>query len=455
MSSKLSPCVAIILCVAGCNSTETVEMPRSRNVGPPDFSKSKLARAKGAPEQFIAKPELPVAPDPAVLPVLTTRFEAVPNSYLNPVTASATVEPAFFSPIRSAETAVAMAATMPDAVAPADTQAQSTSDYIDTGPLPPELPQSTRLAAWQPTEIVSDSGRYRVIATKLEPARTVLSPTTEDTSAPAATPIPRPVESRIAQETAAPEIETAILAAPAADAAPEALPEPPRITASALPAPKPLAGPVQIDTVPQADDAPRFAMEVPPVKIAQPSLPKLEPAVAATISTEITNTAAPPVEQPIDGCFVNRGSNERMILVCNGTDVSPTEVFRAVVEGESAFRGQRDFDSPDRVIGTYGFNTTRFRALSQGPRDANDIAFLRKLRDAGTSIKVKGRPFDLYLMKGDHSLATVLVERITEPELPEAGLPEAWQIPPESRNMHTDVLGRRRRNPNEAELSGG
>ena len=116
------------------------------------------------------------------------------------------------------------------------------------------------------------------------------------------------------------------------------------------------------------------------------------------------------------GCLVNRGSNDRMILICEGVDISQAHVFRAVVEGESAFRGLRAFDAPDAVISTYGFNSERFAAMSQGPKSARDLAFLRALRKSGKQIRVKGRPFDMYLMKGDNSLATVLVEQVAMSE---------------------------------------
>jgi len=117
-------------------------------------------------------------------------------------------------------------------------------------------------------------------------------------------------------------------------------------------------------------------------------------------------------------CLVNKGSNDRMILVCEGVDVSKAQVFRAVVEGESAFRGLRAFDSTQDVLTIYGFNAERFNAMSQGPRSARDLAFLRALRKSGREIRVKGRPFDLYLMKGDNRLATVLIEQASDVEMP-------------------------------------
>lgn len=140
--------------------------------------------------------------------------------------------------------------------------------------------------------------------------------------------------------------------------------------------------------------------------------PLPEPDTQPFITTELR--PQPPLAndtRSASDCLVNRGSNDRMILVCEGVDVSQSDVFRAVVEGESAFRGLRGFDAPEKVIGDYGFNTDRFLAMSRGPKNARDLAFLRALRKSGKRLRVKGRNFDLYLMKGDFRLATVLVEQ--------------------------------------------
>jgi len=132
-----------------------------------------------------------------------------------------------------------------------------------------------------------------------------------------------------------------------------------------------------------------------------------------SITTKPANDIRPP-----SVCLVNRGSNDRMILICEGVDVSKSDIFRSVVEGESAFRGLRLFDETPAVIDSYGFNPERFNAMSQGPRSARDLAFLRALRESRQQIRVKGRLFDLYLMKGDKRLATVLIEQVSEVEMP-------------------------------------
>jgi len=74
----------------------------------------------------------------------------------------------------------------------------------------------------------------------------------------------------------------------------------------------------------------------------------------------------------------------------------------------------------ETIISAYGFNTERFIAMSQGPRSARDLAFLRALRNSGKQVQVKGRTFDLYLMKGDLNLATVLVEQVAASDAPAA-----------------------------------
>ncbi len=130
-----------------------------------------------------------------------------------------------------------------------------------------------------------------------------------------------------------------------------------------------------------------------------------------SIATQPANDSAAQVN-----CLVNQGSNDRMILICEGIDVSQAHVFRAVVEGESAFRGLRPFDTPEKIVSSYGFNAERFHAMSQGPRSARDLAFLRALRKSGKTVRAKGRDFEMYLMKGDHQLATVLVEQFTGSE---------------------------------------
>ena len=222
-------------------------------------------------------------------------------------------------------------------------------------------------------------------------------------------PLDRPVRTR--SDAPAPPIETAPLpplparqdtAAEATSPAPLPQPEAPARRTATAPAwaPRPTAKPAATAAAP--------ARVPPPVRREDPLLPPSSIAEAAPDRQRERQKAQAPADQP---CLVGRGSNDRMILVCKGRDVSPAEVLRAVIEGESAFRGLRAFDPAERIVGEYGFNPRRYAAMSQGPQDATDIAFLRDLRAAGSSVRLKGRMFDLYLMKGDAALATVLVER--------------------------------------------
>lgn len=429
MSSKLSPCVAVILCVAGCNPTEPLEMPQTSSIGPPNFDKPKQAKRRSAPAQPIPKTAKLSLPDTNALRTIAQPSEALPNTYIASTPAEKKDEPMPFSPIRRAETAVAMSSPMPDAVAPTpldlaqavDAQpdpyesAQATApagQYIHIGMLWPEDAPVETVSRSFPAEIVSGDGRYRVEAAPLAPVRAALpvsKPIETVAIAPQTTPVPRAV-------AAPPEIETAALPpVPAEVADPYETLEP---VQTAIVVPAPPAPPVLTEAMltdasalaPLAEIS-RTEAVAPPVRAAQPLPDTTRMAKAPDRAVVPPDAALSPGD-----CFVSRGSNERMILVCEGKNISQSQVFRAVTEGESAFRGLRPFDSTERVIGTYGFNASRFHAMSRGPRSERDVTFLRALRRSRRSVQIKGRPFDMYLMKGDRSLATVLVEQAMAPE---------------------------------------
>ena len=404
-------------------------MPQTRGIGPPDFNKTKLAKGPAAPQQSIPKiAQVPEA-GPSSAPLLATRFEAVPNTYLAGSSSPRPVATAPFTPIRQAETAVAMASPMPDAVAPEIVVAEASTsapagEYIHIGMLWSEdQPQALETP---PTEIVSNNGLYTATAMAYAPPKPVLpivkpiETVVVSSDAPLVTPLPR--LPAVAEPQPA-VIEVAALAPPVVempmpevvDAAPVAPPEPQHPSMASPAPPRAIAEPILTDEMLMDASAHAFTADALPRGVSGPLKPLPDSATVISMPQPAEATGAETALSPAD-CFVNRGSNERMILVCQGNDVSPSQVFRAVTEGESAFRGLRDFDTADRVIGTYGFNTTRFRAISQGPSDATDLAFLRALRRSRRSVQVKGRPFDMYLMKGDRSVATVLIEQAMAPE---------------------------------------
>lgn len=554
MASKVTPCVTMMICVAGCSSTTPEELPYSRSLPPPEFDwtepsddlvepkkvaeqAEQLRAARTAQEARQARrASKPVTVDvplavlkdvPPPRPPITTKFEAVPDSYLQgiPVAAKTPEAAPFFTPLKSSSPLPAVTAPLPtpiksaqDILKPLIEQETQTiisvaepiayPQYVSVGPeyfgldsdiapyvisraetLP--VPRRRVFAAAAATE---PNGLTETIAPRRERVADAQVP------APRSRPV---IRRRVPPPEPQPEQRIAAIVAPRPDPAPRRVPTEPaprvpartpfeRLTApilrddamdelTALSAPEPLddgvrrsgwstavekalsepltldnAVPVppvyrirltpeapQLKEVASLGDAavvdevtsPEFAVirnsliaavnDMPPLPREKPLRPK--GIQVAGSSTGVTTHSGPPLTtQPANDpkasvrCLVNRGSNERMILVCEGIDISQAQIFHAVIEGETAFRGLRRFDETETIISAYGFNTERFIAMSQGPRSARDLAFLRALRNSGKQVQVKGRTFDLYLMKGDLNLATVLVEQVAASDAPAA-----------------------------------
>ncbi len=154
------------------------------------------------------------------------------------------------------------------------------------------------------------------------------------------------------------------------------------------------------------DDAP--APDFPRVRLDAILRAPVEIAVPKTV-----NPANDPAKRPL--CAVHRGNGHeggevRMILVCEGTELSRADLLRAVIEGESALRDLRPFDAPALSTEKFGLDAGRFAAIADRPRNAADLVFLRDLRDVRREMRLKGRDFHLYRIKGHHGTATVLVE---------------------------------------------
>ncbi len=539
MSNKVTPCVTVMICVAGCSSTTSQDLPHTRNFPAPQFDLSKpssapvetrrhersLAELLETPNANIAnKPstvELPVdvfkdIPPPA--PVFSAKFETVPDGFLKGASGekkSPEVKP-FFTPLRPqapappkpAQTAEAIleplikvnppkTVMLPEPIAYAEYVSvgpeyfglgSEIAPYVisrsPTAPPPKENYVITTPVAILPKTFVAEADIPNVDEQptsplpRLRPSRQIPDPQPlPDTEFAAVIP-PRPLpDPRRAPAEPAPRIPIRIAAERPAVLQPRedtlegierkretrVRNEPPKSSGWSSAAEKALRGlkaprdeqpdtrvyrvtiapPVEretkisslspsielVDTAPPdlskvtSDDlAANSAVTPPPKKKPTPRPEGIQ--VAGSLSGVKTRTPrtiqTPPANDraTASNCFVNKGSNDRMILICEGVDVSKTEVFRAVVEGESAFRGLRTFDSTQDVVAIYGFNAERFNAMSQGPRSARDLAFLRALRKSGKKIRVKGRSFDLYLMKGDIRLATVLIEQVSEVEMP-------------------------------------
>ena len=516
MAGKAPPCVTMMLCVAGCSTTSSGTLPHSRTLPPPNFDANGVATRATTPvwdetpvQRAAVDPKAPVpTPKPVTIdvpisalkgkppsaPVLATKFEAVPESYLTTGKASApkvTKRP-FFTPL------------VPTPPAPTIPETEVVDANAMLGLLVADLPKDSVVIP-EPIPypqyvsvgpeyfgIGSDIAPYVVEPSERSPQREQrfalqepvglrpqwpaadLSETTGDYA-----PMPRRRPSRPLPEQPAPEVQIAALVPPRPEPSPKRVPSDPiprtpartageRVSGSnqradllagtgvttALPRAKPVR-----EAEPAASENPQYRVRLDPVEtpaenvvasllpepgIVTEPLPDLSvvtrddlsgaeaimplprrkppqrasvrfsgktsnitPATAQGIATQPANDSAAQVS-----CLVSRGSNERMILICEGIDVPQAHVFRAVVEGESAFRGLRAFDPPEHIVSSFGFNTERFHAMSQGPRSARDLAFLRALRKSGKTIRVKGRDFDMYLMKGDNRLATVLVEQL-------------------------------------------
>ena len=515
MAGKAPPCITMMLCVAGCSTTDSGSLPHSRTLPPPNYDVNGTPARTTEPvwdrvktvEQAANKPVTPLevpkpkpvaidvpmsvlADKPHSAPALSTSFETVPESYLT--TGSTVAKPSnkrpFFTPLSptppAPDTQVVDANAMlglliadlpPDSVVVPEPIPYP--QYVSVGPeyfgigsdiapyvLDPadKAPQDQRFALHEPVALrpqwpISES----------------------DEISGEHVPMPRRRPSLPLPEEPAPEIQFAAIVPPRPEPSPKRVPADPiprspsrtaseRVSASnqrndpfedagittALPRAKPIR-----ESSPTTPDAPQYRVRLDPVETPDenvfaslsdeppilteplPNLsvvtndsperdevypplprrkppqrasvrfsnqtPKITPAKSQAIASQPANDTAAQVN-----CHVSQGSNARMILICEGIDVSQANVFRAVVEGESAFRGLRPFDAPDQIVARYGFNAERFHAMSQGPRSARDLAFLRALRKSGKSIRIKGRDFEMYLMKGDNRLATVLVEQV-------------------------------------------
>ena len=539
MSNKVTPCVTIMICVAGCSSTTTYDLPHTSNFPAPEFDWSEISEDRLKPDklperierlrairkaQKAGKPitvEMPVKvlqEKPPASPVLATKFEGVPDTYLRGIPAKPKAAPAkpFFTPLKAKaptppapiKTAQAILKPLTEKLPPQAVVVPEPIDYanyvsvgpeyfgldseiaayvVSRSPNAPPQRQPNRVAEAEPIIIrpqilVAEANRPIVVSgpimplPRLRPVRQTPDPTPlpawEVAAIVPSQPDPQP---RRAPSEPAPRVPIRKTAdRPAATSPRDELIEkiegrrnlrvvtdPPKTSGWSTAVQKALAEPA-----PSRDEAPVFRVRVSPSEPVKTNVVSLDDTFAPVITAfppdlsvvtsdelaadgsiapvprtkprreqqaiQVASTVAGVTTQrvkrtpskaandvqPASTCLVNRGSNDRMILICEGVDVSQAEVFRAVVEGESAFRGLRSFDQTPAVIASYGFNPERFNAMSQGPRSARDLAFLRALRNSGKQIRVKGRPFDLYLMKGDKRLATVLIEQVSDVEMP-------------------------------------
>jgi len=139
MSSKVTPCVTIMICVAGCSSTTTQDFPNTRNFPAPEFDQSEKTdprpdaekikqqaerlRAAREEEDEARKPitvDVPLAvleDKPPPSSVIATKFESVPDAYLKGIPTNPKTPPAkpFFTPLKTP----VKAATQPAPPAPA------------------------------------------------------------------------------------------------------------------------------------------------------------------------------------------------------------------------------------------------------------------------------------------------------------------------------------------------
>lgn len=435
----LPPCAAIVMMgVAGCSSGSGGIGP---GIGPPDFTRAAPPARTLPPPTFAEAP--PASPPPVVAaapppsprpeappaPRLLTSFEPVPESYVAPAPRVPPPPPdAFFEAVPSAPPApppsgpppgryvmvgpeyfdadlapyvVSVARPSPAATAPAALFAQA--------PPPPPAPRPEPVIVaqqgWQTREVRSESGRYGV---RVQPIARVAEVAPEAPPLPRRRPEARPLPMQLAAATPQPpapppppEPPVTVASAPAAPRPPsEAEPDPWRQEPWNWSAASPLREPEGLGAAPTADAAPELAAVAPPA-----------PPEPVRVVTPPADLAEPqPAVAPAD-CRVARGASDRMVLVCRGNSLTSRQVFRAVVEGETALAGQAPLTSHAAISSEFGFHPDRFGVLVDGPATESDLAFLRALSSAATRVRVKNRRFDVYLMRGDEGLATVMVER--------------------------------------------
>ena len=516
MAGKAPPCVTMMLCVAGCSTTSTGELPHSRVLPPPNFDvngtparstqpvwdRKPVKRVASGPKAPLptSKPVTIEVPMPVLekkqpsAPVLTTQFEVVPEAYLTTGSTEApkSAQQPFFTPLTSNSSVPSVPETqVVDANALLGLLITEMPPNAVVIPEPIPYPEYVSVGP-EYFGVDSDIAPYVIDPTGNTPQRekqyarrdpVALRPQWPDAEIDAATgeynPLPRRRPSNPLPDQPAPDIQFAAIVPPRPEPSPKRVPSDPTPRAPARTASERTSGSTQrSDPLDQADlrtglprakpvreaelpspDAPQYRVRLDPVETPAenitaslnpgppilteplpdlsialeeepvrgdlyPPLPRRKPPQRASVrfsdkTTHITPASSQAIaSQPANdtaaqvNCLVSRGSNDRMILICEGIDVSQAHVFRAVVEGESAFRGLRLFDPTDQIVKSYGFNAERFHAMSQGPQNARDLAFLRALRKSGKSVRIKGRDFEMYLMKGDNRLATVLVEQV-------------------------------------------
>ena len=369
--------------------------------------------------------------DSDIAPYVISRSETVPIAPRQAFAAAATAAPSVSAPVSS---------PTPQRVAERLVPVPRSRPYVGRRQPPPEPQPEQRIAAIIPPRPDPEPRREPSEPQPRLPARPpserLSSPILRDDeldgfSVSASTPPPDDTARRSGWATAAEKA----LSEPRTLA--DASPDTPVYRVRVTPDVPQLAEVASLGSLPVTDEviSPEFSVirdsliaavnDMPPLPREKPLRPK-GIQVAGSSTGVRTQPPQPVTTLPANdpktsvSCLVNRGSNDRMILICEGVDVSQAQVFHAVIEGETAFRGLRRFDETEAIISAYGFNTERFVAMSQGPKSARDLAFLRALRNSGKQVQVKGRTFDLYLMKGDLNLATVLVEQVAASDVPAA-----------------------------------
>lgn len=498
IGSRVPPYITVMVCIAGCSSTTSQDLPYSQGLPPPDFnrvpqpSEQRITKQPAAPERPAPKPitvDVPMAvqqgPPP---PQIVTTFEPVDPPVAEPAHLSEADAPAkpFFTPLQSAEAIMEPLVRAEPQDMPVQPKPIQYAQYVSVGPEyfgagseiapyvisradTPRRPNpdvtEPQTVALRPDRVLSESGRYSVTTDVVAPV-VYSAPPRDLPRAPAPQDMPAQIAALMPPRGAPQQKRSPIEPAPRdpfrhgpdrlslptlrdETLKTEAGAEAPKLWKAEVKRASPLprlkhaqtpqvaaneaatAAPWLTAVTPTLAPAPTLVDEQPERELYRVTLaPPTQPATRVT-SLDPSPTLVEPVFQgptlqavkpsiaqatPISPCLVAKGSNARMILVCKGIEVPQSEVFRAVVEGESAFRGLRRFDEPDSIVAAYGFNSARFMAMTLGPRTARDLAFLRSLRKSGKTVRVKGHPFDLYLMKGDHSLATVLVQRVAATE---------------------------------------
>ncbi len=498
MPNKVTPCVTMVICVAGCGTTTSTDFPYQHTLPPPVFksagktdSQSQTDIKTDRPDQTIDTPAGTL--EKTLPPVLKTTFQKIPETVsLQKNTLKSTPPPKpFFTPLaqqskkndtepfRGQKNAPDNTATagamllpllkpMPNNVVVIP-EAVIYPRYIQVGPeyFGPDSEIAPYVISRAPDQPGRDNDTIETRPLAILPKSFGEAEKHHRIAVESTMPLPqqRPAQ-RQPQRTAREKIIAKIYPIPVT--APGRTPDAPQHLSPVQKTP--IAGINRPELPVTADKQPKLPLYR--VKLNNPGLPKAQIAglsrnigpidtlptsiselevspsdiktfpkprqkphredsgyqIAGTASGVTTQPyripAAPPANDRETAltCLVNRGSGDRMILVCEGVEVSKSDVFRAVVEGESAFRGLRSFNTAQDVIKIYGFNNERFNAMSHGPQSARDIAFLRALRNSGRHIRVKGRQFDLYLMRGDLGLATVLIEQVSDTGRPAPAL---------------------------------